>query len=143
MSSWASIDWPETPQHPLSTRAISPDTDEDPLLKFDWLAESSPYTWAMPQYTLASTQTRYLRSDLLYPAFRRSVIVLPMLSSPAAVSWTSRTDRLHDESVTYRTWRTPPVSPALVLKTVSTCAAHCRIDEATWADRSVTSAAWA
>ena len=26
-----------------------------------------------------------------------------------------------------------PVSTALVLKTVSTCAAHCRIDETTWA----------
>ena len=63
-SSWASID-SLCPQQPLSTRAIMPDTLGSPLLSLapgvvDWL--SSVYISAMPQYTSASVNTRYLRS---------------------------------------------------------------------------------
>ena len=54
------------------------------------------------------------------------------MSSPLADRRTSSTERLHEESVTKRTWRTPPVSAALVLKTESAAAAYCRIDETTW-----------
>src|SRR5438874_12133405 len=143
MSSWASMDWPDRPQQLLSTRATSPWTDEFPLARLFAPAESSLYTWAMPQYTLASIQSRYLPSDRVNPWERSSLMVLLMLSSPVAVSCTSRTERLQLLSVTKRTWRTPPVSPALWLKTASTAPAHCRMFPASDEYRSVTSAAWA
>src|SRR3954447_9427784 len=76
-SSWASIDWfdDESPQQPPSTRATSPGTAL-PLLRLVVAGVSSPYTWPMPQYTCASTHTRYLRSLRLYPLAASSLTVL-------------------------------------------------------------------
>src|ERR671928_1921429 len=63
VSSWASTDWPLRPQHPESTRAY----DGPRLLALSEVARSSPMMLPIPQYTLESTQTRYLRSVRLYP----------------------------------------------------------------------------
>src|SRR3954447_10496663 len=83
----------------------------------------------MPQYTLASMSTRYLRSLRVYPLARSCVIVVLMESSPVADSTTLSTTGVHDASVTNRTCRLPPVSDALWSKTASVAAAHWLNDE--------------
>ena len=101
-----------------------------PLFALLCAGESSGLTVASPQKTYASTQTRYLRSGRSNPWAASSEAVPARLATPAGVSVAVATSSVQSGSVTKRTWRTPPVSAALSLNTVSTTPAQSRMNGA-------------
>src|SRR5918995_6288836 len=112
-----------TPQQALSTRAY----EGPPLLAFRPPARSSLMKPPMPQYTVASIHTRYLRSLRLSPSDDSSFAIADQLSSPVRDTCTLSTFKLQPSSVTHRTWRTPPVSEALSANTPPTAPAQPRM----------------
>lgn len=105
-SSWAAVC---PPQQPLSVRPY-----EGPkLLWLVWPGRSSPAKVPMPQYTFASAKIMYLRSRRSRPLAASARLVA--LNSASAESGSSmlRTVGVQSAAVTYRMWRTPPVSSAL------------------------------